>query len=68
MPESFGKSSHRGATSGADDWKDFGAVYQPSSYLSEEEWRELNKTDEMQYNGEYKYLIIVNLYYISSYL
>ena len=54
MAESFSKSSHRGETNGAGEWKDFGVVYQPHSYLSEEEWRELNKTDEMQYNGEYK--------------
>ena len=41
------------------DWSDFVTTFPEynynfaPSYLSEEEWRESNKTDEMQFNGEY---------------
>jgi len=56
MEESDRKSSHRGAANGADDWEDFGTAeydkFAPT-YLSEDEWRTKNKTDEMQFNGEY---------------
>lgn len=57
MAESFSKSSHR---EDQGDWSDFVTAFPEynyndfaPTYLSEEEWRESNKTDEMQFEGKY---------------
>ena len=48
MEESDNRKSANGADFGTAEYDKFAPTY-----LSEDEWRTKNKTDEMQFNGEY---------------